>query len=286
VLLLVLLMTATALTGWYLVDGRFTSAPALVALPQSRASQEAEAAGLEVSFQSAYSESVAKGTVIATDPDPGAKIRDGGTIVAVVSRGPERYPMPVVVGLSQPAAEAALMESTLAVGSITPRYSETVPAGTVVSASVPVGSSLKKKTAVDLVVSRGPKPIPVMNWSGKPTTAAVAALRKDGFTVTVAREHSASVPAGRVISQSPDSGTGVAKDTIALTSSRGPVMVTVPMVKAMGVRAATDVMRRAGFTVRTARVSQNYLGVGYVAYSDPAARSKAPKGSTITLYLV
>jgi serine/threonine-protein kinase len=45
-------------------------------------------------------------------------------------------------------------------------------------------------------------------------------------------------------------------------------------------------MRRAGFTVRTARVSQNYLGVGYVAYSDPAARSKAPKGSTITLYLV
>ncbi|HET9873870.1 MAG TPA: PASTA domain-containing protein [Propionibacteriaceae bacterium] len=58
------------------------------------------------------------------------------------------------------------------------------------------------------------------------------------------------------------------------------------MVRAMGVQAATEVMHRAGFQVRTAKVSQNYLGVGYVAYTDPGVRARAPRGSTITLYLV
>jgi hypothetical protein len=33
-------------------------------------------------------------------------------------------------------------------------------------------------------------------------------------------------------------------------------------------------------------VAVNYLGLGYVAYSDPPARSEAPKGSVITLYVV
>jgi serine/threonine-protein kinase len=33
-------------------------------------------------------------------------------------------------------------------------------------------------------------------------------------------------------------------------------------------------------------VKTNYLGLGYVVYTDPRARSQAPKGSTITLYVV
>jgi serine/threonine-protein kinase len=45
-------------------------------------------------------------------------------------------------------------------------------------------------------------------------------------------------------------------------------------------------MTRAGFKVRTRAVKTNYLGLGYVVYTDPRARSQAPKGSTITLYVV
>ena len=33
-------------------------------------------------------------------------------------------------------------------------------------------------------------------------------------------------------------------------------------------------------------VAMNYIGVGFVVYSNPRARSQAPKGSTITLYVV
>ena len=30
----------------------------------------------------------------------------------------------------------------------------------------------------------------------------------------------------------------------------------------------------------------NYIGIGFVVYTDPRARTEAPKGSTITLYVV
>jgi serine/threonine protein kinase/beta-lactam-binding protein with PASTA domain len=285
-LLVLLLTTVAALTGWYLVDGRFTSAPALTSLSQSDAAHAADSAGLRIAFDSAYSESVSKGMVISTSPGPGAKIVDGGEISAVVSKGPERYLMPAVLGQTEAAAEAALTKANLRVGTVTGRYHESAAPGTVLFASERSGSPLKSQTGIDLVLSRGPKPIPIRDWSGKSAAEARKALQRAGFRVTRTSEHSSSVPAGRVISQTPDSGTGVAKDSVALTESLGPVMVKVPMVRAMGVQAATDVMRKAGFKVRTAKVSQNYLGVGYVAYTDPAARSKAPKGSTITLYLV
>ena len=285
-LLVLLLTTVAALAGWYLVDGRFTSAPPLTSLTQTQASQAAEAAGLRIQFDSAYSESVSQGIVISTDPGPGSKILPGETISAVVSKGPERYRMPAVLGLEQAAAEASLAEANLAVGAIDIRYSESAALGTVLAASERPGTALKKRTRVDLVVSRGPKPIPVTDWTGKSADEATKSLRKAGFTVTVTSKHSSTVKAGQVIRQNPDGGTGVAKDTITLTKSLGPVLVTVPLVRAMGVQAATEVMRRAGFKVKTAKVTQNYLGVGYVAYTNPAARAKAPKGSTITLYLV
>ena len=114
----------------------------------------------------------------------------------------------------------------------------------------------------------------------------MTALKKAGFKVTVSTAHSDTVPAGKVISQSPDKGTGRAKDTIKLEKSLGPVMVTVPYVKSMGVKAATKVMRAAGFKVRVRPALINFLGLGYVASTDPGARRKAPRGSTITLYTV
>ena len=89
-----------------------------------------------------------------------------------------------------------------------------------------------------------------------------------------------------VISQSPDKGNGVKGDTVTLKESLGPVMVTIPNVRSMGVDAAKKVMTEAGFKTRVQAVAVNYIGIGYVVYSKPSAKSEAPKGSTITLYVV
>ncbi len=63
------------------------------------------------------------------------------------------------------------------------------------------------------------------------------------------------------------------------------MLVTVPNVRAMGIAKAQEAMRAAGFRTKTSRAT-NYLGLGYVVTSSPGGGKQAPKGSTITLYLV
>jgi len=224
--------------------------------------------------------------VMAASPGPGEKLVKGAQIEATVSQGPERHPMPEVVGLTRAAAEAALASARLEAGRPRSSYSETVARGIVLKASQPVGTQLKRSTVVYLTVSQGPRPIRIKNYENTSADDAEAALKKAGFAVTVTTAHSATVPAGQVISQSPDGGSGHIGDRVRLKRSLGPVMVTIPNVRSMGTKEATRVMKAAGFKVKTRPVLVNFLGLGYVAYSKPGARDKAPEGSTITLYTV
>lgn len=287
IVLLVLMLTAmAALAGWYLTEGRFTATPALTALPQTEAASLAENEGLQISFTEKFSETVAPGLVIDTDPVAGTKVRDGESISADVSKGPERFAMPKVVGSTQAAASAALAKVNLTLGTLSQAHHEKVAKGVVLSASYEPGTRLKSGTRVDLTISKGPQPIKIADYTGKSADAAAKAWKKAGFKVKNRTEHSAKVAKGLVISQTPTSGTGVRGDTITITESLGPVMVTIPNVRSMGVDAAKKVMAAAGFATKVQPVAVNYIGVGYVVYSKPGAKSEAPKGSTITLYVV
>jgi eukaryotic-like serine/threonine-protein kinase len=284
--LVLMLATLAALGGWYLTAGRFTSAPALATLSRAEAEQVAGRAGLGVRFTEEFSESVQSGLVIDTDPGAGSKIVKGGRIEATVSRGPERFSMPTVVGLSRPAAESAVQEANLTLGKVTEKYSETVRTGIVLSASKKPGTSLKRDATVDLVISKGPTPIRIRNYVGQWSSGAERALRRRGFTVVTKTAHTDEVAKGLVIKQDPASGRGRKGDTITLTESLGPVLVRVPNVRSMGIRAAEKVMADAGFKTRMRPVPVNYIGLGFVVYTNPRARSAAPKGSTITLFVV
>jgi serine/threonine-protein kinase len=285
-LLVLLLTTAAAVTGWYYTNGRFTSAPELSSLTRTQAEQLASGAGLGVVFEPEFSESVAPGVVISASPGTGEPVLKSGQIAAAVSQGPERYPMPRVVGLTEAAAKDAVEQANLELGRVRTTYSETAAKGEVTKSSQPAGAKLRKQALVSLTVSLGPRPITIASFTRLPVVEAEAALTKAGFQVAVTTANSATVPAGRVISQSPERGTGKAGDTITLTRSLGPVLVTVPNVKRQGIKAATQAIQAAGFKVRTRPVPVNFLGLGYVSYSRPGAGSRAPQGSTITLYTV
>jgi serine/threonine-protein kinase len=284
-ILVLLLTTVAAVTGWYLTEGRFTSAPALTTLTRSDAAATADRAHLAVDFSDGYSETVPVGEVVTTEPAAGARVRKGSHIVAVLSRGPERFPMPTVVGLGSDAATALLRDAHLKVGRTSTRWSETVAKGVVLSADRTAGASLKRDTAVALVVSGGPQPVTLGDWTGKHADKAVAALKKAGLRVTVTSDNSDQVDTGDVISQDPPSGNLTRGDGVTLVESKGPVLVTVPNVRAMGIRKAEETMKAAGFTTKSKKAT-NYLGLGYVVTSSPGGGKQAPKGSTITLYLV
>jgi serine/threonine-protein kinase len=285
--LLILMLSASAvLAGWYLTEGRFTTAPDLASLSRSEAERVAANSGLTIEFSNAYSETVAKGQVISTDPGPGTKIERGSRIQAALSRGPERYAMPVVVGLSRAAAEAAIQKANLAVGKVADGFSEHVPAGVVLSASEKAGTRLKKQTAINLVVSNGPKPLVITNYQGTPYDAALAALSNAGFRVVQRSAYSNNVAKDLVLRQDPRTGHGAPGETITLTRSLGQHLVAVPDVQQMATPAARKVLRAAGFKTQVQPVSINRTGVGHVVYTNPPARTEAPKGSTITLYVV
>ena len=126
---------------------------------------------------------------------------------------------------------------------------------------------------------------PITDFTGKSAALATKALEKRGFEVDTTEVNSDTVPEDRIVSQSPDSGTGQRDDVISLVVSKGPVMVEVPNVVGMGQEAATERLQAAGFTV-TVRHASLYVGVHYVVSTDPSRGTKAPKGSPIVISIV
>jgi eukaryotic-like serine/threonine-protein kinase len=89
-----------------------------------------------------------------------------------------------------------------------------------------------------------------------------------------------------VLKQNPKSGHGAPGETITLTRSLGPNLVTVPDVQRMALPAARRVLRQAGFKTNVQSVGITRSGVNYVVYTNPGARTEAAKGSTITVFVV
>jgi beta-lactam-binding protein with PASTA domain/serine/threonine protein kinase len=269
--------------GW----ARYTSTPGVVGLSQSAAEAKLEAAGLSVEYgEDAHSETVPAGQVISTDPAAGSRVLQDGTVTVTVSLGKERYDVPRLRGLTEDEAQDALLGVKLAYDQTIERWSETVPAGTVLRSVPAMGTTLRPGAAVDLVVSKGRKPIKVGGWVGKDIDDVREALDKRGLKVKVSSEvFDDAVPKGRVISQEPGSGTLFRGEAVSFVVSRGPELVEVPSVTASGYEEAVEELEALGFEVDVVRGS-TYIGLGYVYSMDPGAGAMVPKGSTITLNLV
>jgi eukaryotic-like serine/threonine-protein kinase len=283
-LVVVLLLAAGAAAGgWYLSVGRYTSAPDLSGLTLAEARQRVRPTDFVLrTGPTAYSETVPKGDIISTDPQPGARILRTGTITVVVSKGKERYPMPPVVGVSEAEARDALSHH-LAVGDVRHVYSDRVDDGLVISASKDEGTRLRPDTAVDLMVSKGPRPIAVPEVVGDPIADARDSITDRDLTLNVSRTHD-SAPKGEVIDQDPDDGTLYEGDEIDLVVSKGPPLTEVPSVFGQYRDSAVEQLEDAGFEVDVEH-ADGYVGFDLVSAQSPSGSELAPRGSTVTIYL-
>jgi serine/threonine-protein kinase len=272
--------------GWYVGagPGAYVDVPDVVGQQQQAAVKVLDARGLGHEVRQVYSETAPVGQVTGTRPGPRDRVPKKGTVVLEVSRGPERHAVPTVVGTPEVEARAAILDAHLEVGDVTRQYDEKVPEGDVVSADPAPGKELKRGAAVDLVVSKGRRPIKVTSWVGKPADDAKAALTKDGFKVTTTEKFDDEVAKGDVVSQSPDSGTGFKNDTVSLVVSKGPPLVEVPDVMRKQRQEAERILTRAGFQVSVTKVLGGYFGT--VRFQDPSGGSMAPRGSTVTITII
>ena len=286
-LVALLLVVGGGAGAWWYLDGRYTSTPGVLGMTQAAAEHDLEAAGLEVEVgDPAYSETVPAGRVVSTDPDPGAKVLDGGTVTVTVSRGKERYAVPKLAGLTEDEAQDTLTAKHLGYGDTTEKWSDKVPVGIVIATSPRAGTTLRADTAVDLIVSKGPQPVELKDWVGKDAEDAMAWLDDRGLNGKVSREYSDSVDEGDVISMDPPGGTTVHRgDDVSFVVSKGPELVEVPSVRGQGVDSAKKTLEDLGFKVDT-RDAEGSLHLGFVWSQDPDGGEKVPKGSTITLSLI
>lgn len=277
---------AGAAAGWFFLlgPGSQTVVPSVKNLTVAQATATLTAGEVRPAPTEVYSESVPPGEVVGTDPAAGQSVRKGSRVALLISRGPERYAVPTVRGLTPPAARAALEAGNLTVGTVSEAFDEAIPAGQVISSDPAAGTPLRPDAPVALVVSKGRQPVTLANWTGKASADALAAFTKVGLKATVTEEFSEKVAKGIVISQDPTKGPLFKGDTVTLVVSKGPPLVEVPNVVSLQTQQARRILQQAGFTVNIDRVLGGYFNT--VRDQSVPAGTMAPKGTTITLTVV
>jgi serine/threonine-protein kinase len=163
-----------------------SSGPSLVSAPDLRGLNVAEAtaeiikSGFTLGTVTSVFNEAPLGEVFDYLGADGNKIPETSKINISVSLGS----IPVVSGLDQETAVAAIQSVGLKINEINEDYSDSVPAGQVISL-VPQTEPLGKDGSVNLVVSKGPNIVTVPNMVGQTVLAGKSALESLGLKVVV-----------------------------------------------------------------------------------------------------
>ncbi|MEZ0066761.1 beta-lactam-binding protein with PASTA domain/serine/threonine protein kinase [Streptacidiphilus sp. MAP12-20] len=282
----VVLALALLLAGltWALNGGLYTTVPGVLGEPQATAVQTLEHDGFVVHVKQDFSASVAKGSVIGTDPGPGSRVRKDADVTIDVSKGAQRPTVPPLAGKSVDDAKAALQQAGLVVGNEQQQGDPTIPAGSVIGSTPAAGTQVDPNTTVDLIVSTGAQPVDLPDVTGETVDQATADLQAKGFQVKLdPNQVFSGQDAGTVASQNPPAGQSQQGITITLTISKGQQQLNVPDVTGMSEKDATKTLKQAGFKVRT--LGFTLFGKPTVHSQNPAGNSQAAQGSTITIWL-
>jgi eukaryotic-like serine/threonine-protein kinase len=281
VLLVLLALAGIGAGVWYITDGQFTKVPGVLSLPQAAAQKKLSAAGLDTKVTQDFSLTVPRGSVIATDPSPGRRIRSNGTVTLTVSKGPQVVRVPDVRGRPLATARQEIKSAGLVAGTVTKAFSDDVPSGQVISTSPAGATDRAPGTPVAITVSRG-SPVEVPDVIGESPDDAQQDLEEAGLKVVIAPERVFSDQADKdeVARQSPGGGSQAGEgETVTITLSKGQQMFDVPDVKGKKSDEAKQILQDAGFEVRVISIF-----FGDTVFSQSPA-GQAPEGATITLWV-
>lgn len=133
--------------------------PSVIGKTKSSAKSTLESAGFSVTFEYGdYNDSVAADVVTAQSPSAKNKAAKGSTVTVTLSPGQKPITVPNVVGASQSHAESALAGAGLKYTYADSQYSDTVPAGSVIS-QTKSGETVAAGTTITLTLSKGKQEI-------------------------------------------------------------------------------------------------------------------------------
>ena len=157
----------------------FVPVPGLYGMALMQASEILAATQLYMGAVSeGYDYNLPPGSVMDQSPADGTHVLPWTKVDLVISIGPQPVPVPDVVGQTEDAATSAIMDAGFAIGAVTRSYNPTVPSGVVITQTPAAKTELTPGSPVDLVISRGPKPVPTLRY----VNAASTAQNPDGKT--------------------------------------------------------------------------------------------------------
>jgi serine/threonine-protein kinase len=232
------LALAVAGLGAYLAVSLVVERAAEVAVPEieglslSEALDELNAEGLDLEVRAfVYSDRVRENRIVRQKPVPGRIVKAGRGVGVVLSRGPERHPVPDVRGLNVEDARILFEEAQLKVDVRAKiRWG---PEGEVVAQGVEPGRRLPAGSVAPLIVSLGRKPssLRMPRLEGMTLDHALAELDASELRAGRVEEVSLEDPSrhGRVVSQEPLPGFPVARGEgviISVAASSRPVTIS------------------------------------------------------------
>jgi eukaryotic-like serine/threonine-protein kinase len=281
-----LLIAAAAVAAVLLLSpGGKVTVPEVVGQSEQSATATLRRAGLDPVPSLQPSSTVPSGVVISQSPQAGKRIEKESRVNIVVSGGPASAPVTDVEGLSAADAMSKLRKAGFKPRT-TDETSPTVAAGKVIGTNPPAGTEKQLGSPVTVIVSSGPAPVKVPDVTGDSLEAAGATLTNAGLQVgTVTKRVSATASPNTVISQSPSTGASVkAESKVNLVVAQAPKEIAVPNVTGESQTLALVTLGQAGFKPKTTDAQTSEASkVGTVLTQSPAAGSKAPKGSVVTI---
>ena len=274
------LLLAILFGGYKVLNANKISVPSLVGMSQSEAKSSLKNLGLSIQVvEEVFSEDVPKGKIIATKPGGGGKVSPAGTVGLIVSKGQERIVIPILNGLTPDIASGKIADLGLSVGQINESFDMKVTSGFVIGTDPKDGSEVRRKSIVNLIVSKGVEQLSLSSYVGKGGEQALSELNDLGFDVNVRYSFSDNIFKGQVITQTPEKSDLISKGSkIELVISKGSEFVFVPNVLGKNKNDASVDLENLGLKV-------SVKGSGKVNNITPAIGSKVKQGTVITITL-
>ena len=241
---------------------------------------------IEYEVSEEYSDSVAEGNIISTDPanvgDRGSK-RRGQKVKVVVSKGVRQATVPSDILDATSASgkdpinalKKAGFDNVEQTAASDDTYSIDVPQGALLSLSVDPGATLPHNTTITVTVSQGPKPVTMPDIVGKTKGEAQQAMNNLKLTANWTESFDDKIPQGQVISASVNSGDTLHwGDSVDVVVSKGPETITLPNYVGQKASDTKAALEKLGFTVKVS--SQLTLD----SNQDKKVASQDPVGGT------
>ncbi|CUP68285.1 Stk1 family PASTA domain-containing Ser/Thr kinase [Clostridium baratii] len=209
-----------------------------------------------------------------------------GAFFMVGGSGSKNVEVPNLIGMTMDEAEKAASAVDLRVVKVKEVKNE-AKTGTIVESNPTAGSSVKKGSIIEVTVSGGEK-IFMADLVEDELSDAKSKLESLGLkNIKVRYDYSDEIPEGKVMSQDPNSGVEIEKDTkITLVVSKGKKVETikVPSLIGMSENDAKDKLISLGFKVSVeTQATTDESKNGKVVGQSVDAGTTANPGDTVTL---